>query len=103
VIKAAKHILACLVILSFSAVITADYWRNTNVASIVILEIEPKKSNEKRSDSSNELKQDFKEKLLVAAQASPFSLVINSKVSDRYIEKHSTPHLSSSDLPPELV
>jgi hypothetical protein len=103
VIKAAKHILACLVIFSFSAVITADYWRNTNVASIVILEIEPKKSSEKRSDASNDLKQDFKEKLLVSTQYSPFCIVINSKASDRYIEKHYTPHLSSSDLPPELV
>jgi hypothetical protein len=101
--KAFNQILACLIIFSFSVVISADYWRNPNLASIVILEIEPKKSSEKRSDSSKELKQELKQPLLVNSRNTYFQPSVSCKTSDRYLESYSKPHLSKSDLPPELV
>lgn len=102
-IKGAKYILACLVIVSFTAVITADYWRSPNVASVVILEIEPKKNTEKRSDASDEPKQDPQENFFGCTQPVPQCQMIDCIVPDRYLEKYSTPHLSSSFLPPELI
>lgn len=84
-------------------VITADFWRNPNVATIVIVEIEPKKNTEKRSDSNNDLKEDLKAKLFVFSHTASFHDLFRLSSLDRYLDTHTTPHLSSSDLPPELA
>jgi hypothetical protein len=101
--RAIIQLAACWVILSFFAVITADYWRNCNVANIVIVEIEPKKSAEKSSDSKNDLKEDLKGKFHnhVAAFSSATTIALNR--IDQQTEHLPSPYLSLPDLPPEIV
>lgn len=94
---------ACLVIFSFSVVITADFWRNQNSPTITIVEIEPKKSAEKSSDSKNDLKEDLKGKFHnhVAALSCATTIALNR--IDQQTEHLPSPYLSLPDLPPEIV
>ena len=101
--KAIIQFFACWIILSFFAVVTADYWRNPNAATMVFVEIEPKKGAEKTTDSKNDLKEDLKGKFQNHADASAFAIIIAIHRTDQHIGSLPAAHFSLPDLPPELV
>ena len=95
--------IACLIIFSFSVVITADFWRNYNGVNSIFVEIEPKEIGEKKSDEKNGLNEDLKEKFQKKADAVSFiSKKLNNPTS-QLIGSLPSAHLQLPDLPPELV